>query len=129
MNYSFDSALVLQTATTVTASTKTAGTGVALNVLAVGDVFRAVFDVGSASAFSSAQTATFGVDAAASTNFASPVTISLPAVSAAGRYELPLSSELFAQFAAGDLKYLRSWVDPNPGTGTASIAYSAYLAP
>lgn len=129
MSYLFDAGLELQSATTVTASTKTDSAGVAVNVLAVGPTFRAVFHVGEASAFSSAQTATFGVDAAASTNFASPVTISLPAVSAAGVYELPLSSDLFRQFAAGELKHIRSWVDNSPGTGTASIAYSAYLAP
>ncbi|MGO4722990.1 MULTISPECIES: hypothetical protein [unclassified Inquilinus] len=128
MSYNFDAALELQSATTVTASTKVSGTGVALNVLSVGPTFRAVFNVGSASAFSSAQVATLGVEAAASTSFASPVTISLPGVTAAGVYELPLSSKLFDQFTAGDLRYIRSWVDNAPGTGTSSITYSAFLA-
>lgn len=89
--------------------------------------FKAIVDVTAIDRAQSDETYILSVEADTASGFASPVTVAaLPTITAAGRYEIPLSAELIEQLEPG-ATHLR--VKATLGGTTPSLTYGARLAP
>lgn len=109
-------------AITVTGAT----TPLALTAQTAG-AFKAVIDVTAIDRTTGDETYVFSVEADTAVGFSTPVAVAtLPAITAAGQYEIPLSAALIEQHEAG-ATHLR--LKATIGGTTPSLTYGARLTP
>lgn len=117
----FDSALVLRSIADTAETATAAESAVALDADKFGN-FAAVIHVTAITG-----NAVFSIEADTASGFSSPVAVAtLPAVTATGTYEIPLSGRLIEQHEPG-ATHLR--IKATLSGTTPSVSYGSYLAP
>lgn len=122
----YDTALVLRSISDGAETSTAAEAAVAFDADKFG-AFTAVIHVTAVDRTTGNETCVFSIEADTASAFGSAVTVAtLPAITATGTYEIPLSGRLIEQHEPG-ATHLRI-VATLAGT-TPSISYGAYLAP
>ncbi|EPY00608.1 hypothetical protein [Magnetospirillum fulvum] len=122
----FDSALVLRAPSDGAETSTAAETGIAFDADKFGS-FAAVVHVTAIDRTTGDEQAVFSIEADTASGFSSPVAVAtLPAVTATGTYEIPLSGRLIEQHELG-ATHLR--IKATLSGTTPSVTYGAYLAP
>lgn len=121
-----DAELVLRAASDGAETATGAEAGISLALVALGD-FRAVFSVSALDRATGDETYVLSVDVAALADFSDALTIGvLPAVTATGAYELPLSGALIRQHKP-TARHIRC--KHTLGGTTPGLTYGCHLAP